>query len=46
LVIVVVEKLIRKKDTNIKGRTKIRLQALGLTCMIKDVGLYDVVFIF
>ena len=44
--VIVVEKLIRKKDTNIKGRTKIRLQALGLTCMIKDVGLYDVVFIF
>jgi len=35
-----------KEDTNIKGRTKIRFQALGLTCMIKDVGLYDVVFIF
>ena len=44
--VIVVEKLIRKKDTNIKGRTKIRLQALGLTRMIKDVGLYDVVFIF
>ena len=38
--IIVVEKLAGKKHININwvGQGKIGIQALGLTCMIKDTG--------